>query len=946
MEGVEESNQRGRHHGQKLSAAGLCIGVGSFSDPQTVPGMAHFLEHMVFMGSEKYPKENSFDEFIKLSGGSDNASTDAETTVFYFECIEKYFDEALDRFSQFFKAPLMKREAMTRERESIESEFQMSVTSDSSRKEQLLCSLAKINSPVNSFAWGNLITLRDNVSDEELYKGVHEFRKRHYSAHRMTLTVQARLSLDELQGMVLNHFSGVPSNELPPLGFFSETNVFDTAEFNRIYHVVPVKDLCQLDITWALPSLKNKYRTKPQHFLSHLLGDEGQGSLLSYLKKKCWVLGTNIGNGETGTEHNTLYTLFTVSLSLTEAGYEHLKDVIQAVFSYLNMLKQTGPNRRIFEELKSVSEMSFQYAHEQSPIDIVENLCEIMQSYPPEYYLTGTELYFDFDPNEITQLLTHMKPDKANYIIFKTPKNVQGYLTEKWFGTKYRVENIPEDWLESWVRAPLIAELGLPPPNNFITTDFSLLPQKVNNPDYPVKLLDNHSVELWYRQDVKFKLPTAHYNFYLISPLALNQCKNACMLDTLINLLSVEIAEDVYPAITADLSYSIAAHEKGLTLKVWGFNEKLPALLQLIVGHLTTLNCRISVDMFKAVKDKLLKNYYNKALKPGTLAKDLRLCLLVDNSWSPVERFSVLEQITYEDVTAYATNFFSSLYIKALIQGNVSETVAINTVNQLVDNLKCTPLKQEDIPKFHVVRVDKGERCFRLRNINPSDSNSVITNYYQSDLYTVENSVIADLIMMAIEEPLFDILRTKEQLGYHVYCSVRDTFGVLGYTITVNAQASKVTAEYVNERIEEFLKHTKILLAQLKEEEFQKLKENLIKIKQCVDVHLREEVDRNFGEIIVGEYLFDRIPKEVAAIQKTGLKQVSLWWDRHNLFGSQDNFRKISFQIEGSKSESTETPKMEVVLLTAEEGKAKQIPNYFITDINNYKKSVPIFSTK
>lgn len=941
-----ETNRHGRHQGQKLGAAGLCIGVGSFSDPQTVPGMAHFLEHMVFMGSEKYPKENSFDEFIKLSGGSDNASTDAETTVFYFECIEKYFDEALDRFSQFFKEPLMKREAMTRERESIESEFQMSVTSDSSRKEQLLCSLAKTNSPVNSFAWGNLITLRDNVSDEELYNGVHEFRKRHYSAHRMTLTVQARLSLDELQGMVLTHFSGVPSNDLPPLCLSGVTNVFDTPEFNRIYHVIPVKDLSQLDITWALPSLKNKYRTKPQHFLSHLLGDEGRGSLLSYLKKKCWVLGTNIGNGETGAEHNTLYTLFTVSLSLTETGYEHVKEVIQTVFAYLNMLKQTGPSQRIFEELKSVSEMSFQYAHEQSPIDIVENLCEIMQSYPPEDYLTGTELYFDFDPNEITHLLTHMTPDKANYIIFKTPKNMEGYQTERWFGTKYCAVDIPGDWLESWVQAPLIPELSLPPPNNFITKDFSLLPDKPNNPDYPVKLLSNHSVELWYRQDVKFKLPMAHYNFYLISPLALSECKNACLLDILINLLSIEIAEDVYPAITADLSNYIAAHEKGLTLKVWGFNEKLPSLLQLIVGHLTTLNSRISLDMFKAVKDKLLKNYYNKALKPGTLAKDLRLSLLVDNNWNPVERYSVLENITCDDVTAYATNFFTKLYIKVLIQGNVSETVALTTVNQVVDSLKYTPLKQEDLPKFNVVRVDKGERCCRLKNINPSDTNSVITNYYQSDLYTVENSVIADLIMMAIEEPLFDILRTKEQLGYHVYCSVRDTFGVLGYTVTVNAQASKVTAQYVDERIEEFMKHTKILLDKLKEEEFEQLKDNLIKIKQCVDVHLREEVDRNFGEITAGEYLFDRIPKEVTAIQNTGLKQVILWWSRHNLFGTRDNFRKISFQIEGSKSESTDKPKLEVVLLTAEEPKAKQIPNYFITDISNYKKSVQIFNTK
>ena len=77
----------------KKSAAALCIRVGSFSDPESLPGLAHFLEHMVFMGSEKYPDENDFDRFIQQSGGFDNASTDCETTVFYFDIQRKQFKE-------------------------------------------------------------------------------------------------------------------------------------------------------------------------------------------------------------------------------------------------------------------------------------------------------------------------------------------------------------------------------------------------------------------------------------------------------------------------------------------------------------------------------------------------------------------------------------------------------------------------------------------------------------------------------------------------------------------------------------------------------------------------------------------------------------------------------------------------------------------------------------
>lgn len=66
----------------------------------------------------------------------------------------------------------------------------MALPSDSSKNEQLLCSFAKPDTPVNSFSWGNLVTLRDNISDDKLYEAVHAFRKRHYSAHRMTLAIQ------------------------------------------------------------------------------------------------------------------------------------------------------------------------------------------------------------------------------------------------------------------------------------------------------------------------------------------------------------------------------------------------------------------------------------------------------------------------------------------------------------------------------------------------------------------------------------------------------------------------------------------------------------------------------------------------------------------------------------------------------------------------------------
>jgi hypothetical protein len=46
------------------AAASMDVSVGSFSDPPAFPGLAHFLEHMLFMGSKKYPNENQYSAFL------------------------------------------------------------------------------------------------------------------------------------------------------------------------------------------------------------------------------------------------------------------------------------------------------------------------------------------------------------------------------------------------------------------------------------------------------------------------------------------------------------------------------------------------------------------------------------------------------------------------------------------------------------------------------------------------------------------------------------------------------------------------------------------------------------------------------------------------------------------------------------------------------------------
>jgi nardilysin len=138
-----DNEHHGGHHsehgGLREAVAAMVVGVGSMYDPNDCQGMAHFLEHLLFMGSKNYPQENAYDSFMRKHGGSDNDFTELEHTVYHFEIPQEHLVGALDMFAQFFTAPLLLETSVEQELNAIESEFQLVKNSDSYRVNQLMC---------------------------------------------------------------------------------------------------------------------------------------------------------------------------------------------------------------------------------------------------------------------------------------------------------------------------------------------------------------------------------------------------------------------------------------------------------------------------------------------------------------------------------------------------------------------------------------------------------------------------------------------------------------------------------------------------------------------------------------------------------------------------------------------------------------------------------------
>ncbi|MXQ98629.1 hypothetical protein E5288_WYG021731 [Bos mutus] len=904
--GWQEEEQQGETD-TVLSAAALCVGVGSFADPDDLPGLAHFLEHMVFMGSLKYPDENGFDAFLKKHGGSDNASTDCERTVFQFDVQRKYFKEALDRWAQFFIHPLMIRDAIDREVEAVDSEYQLARPSDANRKEMLFGSLARPGHPMGKFFWGNAETLKHEPkrNNTDTHARLREFWLRYYSAHYMTLVVQSKETLDTLEKWVTEIFSQIPNNGLPKPNFGHLTDPFDTPAFNKLYRVVPIRKIHALTITWALPPQQQHYRVKPLHYISWLVGHEGKGSILSYLRKKqvfnkyfqCWALALFGGNGETGFEQNSTYSVFSISITLTDEGYEHFYEVAHTVFQYLKMLQKLGPEKRIFEEIQKIEDNEFHYQEQTDPVEYVENMCENMQLYPLQDFLTGDQLLFEYKPEVIAEALNQLVPQKANLVLLSGANEGKCDLKEKWFGTQYSMEDIENSWAELW------------------KSDFEL------NPDLHLPAENKYIGCLWYKKDNKFKIPKAYIRFHLISPLIQKSAANVVLFDIFVNILTHNLAEPAYEADVAQLEYKLVAGEHGLIIRVKGFNHKLPLLFQLIIDYLAEFSSTPAV--FTMITEQLKKTYFNILIKPETLAKDVRLLILEYSRWSMIDKYrALMDGLSLESLLSFVREFKAQLFVEGLVQGNVTSTVSVRVLLVQASKLNFMPLEQEMPVQFQVVELPSGHHLCKVRALNRGDANSEVTVYYQSGARSLKEYTLMELLVMHMEEPCFDFLRTKQTLGYHVYPTCRNTSGILGFSVTVGTQATKYNSEVVDKKIEEFLSSFEEKIENLTEDAFNTQVTALIKLKECEDTHLGEEVDRNWNEVVTRQYLFDRLAHEIEALKSFSKSDLVNWFKAHRGPGSKMlsvhvvGFGKYELEEDGTPSGEDSNSSCDVMQLT------------------------------
>lgn len=879
----------------KKSAASVSVGIGSYSDPYKYPGLAHFLEHMLFMGSEKYPKENEYSEKLAKYGGSSNAYTDSQVTNYFFDVVNEHFDEMIDIFGQFFISPLFNKDSVYREMNAVDSENSKNLNNDYWRIDQLVRSFGNKNHPFSKFGTGNLDTLfnnhKENCKDEEgckilIRQELINFYQKHYSSHKMSLVVLTNKNFDKIEDKIKNIFNNVKKSQV------SEEKViekpFNDDSLNKIVFVKTIKDNDILSFLWDIQPIFDKYKCGVEFFISHLLGHEGLGSIFSYLKKLGYA--TSLYSGDF--DNTSLNCILQINIVLTEKGIQNYKQIIYIVDRYIEILKNDGIQKWIYEENLNIGKMKFRFKTNPFPIDLVSSLsrkileCEYNDVFISDYYSQ------EYNPELLKKIITSL--EKKNRLIMFCSKNIEKLTdkwntdkkTEFWYKTEYLIDEIKDEIID------LNNQLYLPKPNNFIPKSF-----KRNKNNDIIKLEQTVGYEIWYKGCIKgkkiYKTPKTCLSIVIHTPILGNNLRSKILTDILKSLINESMSEYTYDAAIAGLNYSLSCNGS-FCINFMGYDNNLIKLVNIVIDGI--LNLKVKQDRFEIYKDKMMKSFQSsKSNMPVKLANSYLYKKLLNHSWLPDKCINELKNIEYTEIENFINNeLFSKCYFKFLCQGNKKIKNTFITFKNIMKKFKkrfnYTVFLDYNDEKYknYCKIIDKNEIIINKKFVK-EEINNAVSYYVQIGKFgetksDYKNRVLTGLLNNIMGETFFDQLRTKENFGYICQTTFIRKYKMNGFVFYV--QSTK-DIEEIKERITRFIKEFGNKLEQMSVKEINTFIKSHRKNLNIKTKSLEEEHFNYFNLIKESSYEFNRQKNLVKTSKKIKKKDVIKFYK--NVFNKENN---------------------------------------------------------
>ncbi|HHK5722561.1 TPA: pitrilysin [Serratia marcescens] len=834
------------------SLAALALPVGSLEDPNSQLGLAHYLEHMVLMGSKRYPEPENLSEFLKKHGGSHNASTASYRTAFYLEVENDALEPAVDRMADAIAEPLLDPGNADRERNAVNAELTMARSRDGMRMAQVGAETLNPAHPSARFSGGNLDTLKDKPGSK-LHDELTGFYKRYYSANLMMGVLYGNQPLPQLADIAAKTFGRVPNHDasVPPITVPAVT----PEQQGIIIHYVPAQPRKQLKVEFRIDNNSAAFRSKTDTYIGYLIGNRSKNTLSDWLQKQGLADAINAG-ADPMVDRNG--GVFAISVSLTDKGLAQRDQVVAAIFNYLKMLRSEGIKQSYFDEISHVLNLDFRYPSITRDMDYIEWLVDTMLRVPVEHALDAPYLADRYDPKAIAERLDAMTPQNARiwFVSPDEPHNKTAYFVN----APYQVDKITPQRFTQWQQLGSGISLSLPALNPYIPDDFTLT-KPSHEFKKPEMVVDKHGLRVLYMPSRYFAdEPKADVTVAFRNAKTMDSARNQVLFSLTDYLAGLALDQLSYQASVGGLSFSTSPNN-GLMFNANGFTQRLPQLLTaLIEGY----------SSFTPTEDQLAqaKSWYLEQLDAAEKGKAFELAIQPVQMVSRVpysersERREVLKTLTLKDVLAYRDSLLAEATPELLVVGNMSKQQVDTLASTLKHRLGCTGIEWwhgEDVV------VDKNQLA-NLQQVGSSTDSALAAVYVPTGYDEVTGMAYSSLLGQIIQPWFYSQLRTQEQLGYAVFAfpmSVGRQWGV-GFLLQSN---SKQPA-YLYQRYQDFYPKTEKRLREMSEADFEQYKQALINELKQRPQTLSEEASRFANDFDRGNFAFDTRQKLIAQVQQ------------------------------------------------------------------------------
>ena len=281
-----------------------------------------------------------------------------------------------------------------------------------------------------------------------------------------------------------------------------------------------------------------------------------------------------------------------------------------------------------------------------------------------------------------------------------------------------------------------------------------------------------------------------------------------------------------------------------------------------------------------------------------------------EKMWKCDDLANELSDVQLQDVQSFYPTVLSHLHIESLVHGNLDQDSAIEMLRDVQDILAARPLTPSQFISSRSLNLPASESfVYQLPVRDGNNVNSAIEYYCQiCDVIDIPLRARLSLVAQIAQEPCFNQLRTKEQLGYLVFSGVRRHIGTMGLRFIIQSERDTV---YLENRVEQFLETLREIIIKMTDTEYQAQVDSLIADKQEKFKNMGQEGNKYWSDIDGGYYEFDDVEKDVVELGTISKASLIEFFDTY-INPESPEYRKLSVHLQSQKVAPASKPKVSI----------------------------------